>query len=537
MKNYFELIKKLKCIKISVVLMIFKVFQVLLSLWFALMMKKVIDDALSNPDSFMMNAILLCIVLGLQILMKSVTYYLEHTFENKINTELKRSLFNQVINGDFYVMNKYQGGELMNRFSQDTSNLSHTIASQIPNFVTMIIRIVCVLIVIMMMEARLALILVVGGMLSIVCAWVVKKYLRKVQVQLQKDEDQVQAYVNECFHSLLIIHSFHKQEQLGKIHQNKLEQWKQSVKKRIQMINLFDTCLNIAVNVGYAIGFLYSVYGVICNLLSIGSISAMVSLIGQIQGPFVSIGLMLPSLIAFSTSYERVKELYCEEKKENKRTVDYNKMEKIVFEDVCFAYDQQLVLNHFNLEINKNEKVAIVGYSGVGKSTVLKLMMNLYPIQSGRIYIKCHDEEINIQDIEHGLFAYVPQDIKLMSGTIKESIAFGCQEIDIDKVKQCANLAYIDEFIEGLEKQYDTYIKEFGASLSGGQMQRIAIARALYSDCKVLLFDEATASLDPKLEKQLLQKIKTIDNKTLIIVSHREEVMKNVDRCIVQSEV
>ena len=195
------------------------------------------------------------------------------------------------------------------------------------------------------------------------------------------------------------------------------------------------------------------------------------------------------------------------------------------------------MLKDFNLKIQKNETIAFVGYSGVGKTTVLKLIMNLYSLKQGRIYLQLENEEKDINELGYGLMTYVPQDYGLMSGSIYEAVAFGCKEINKEKVQWACEKACIHKEIMQLKNGYYTLLKEQGKSLSGGQMQRLSLARAIYSDCPIMLLDEVTSSLHPSLEQKVIQSLKTLKDKTIIIVTHRKEVLDICDRVVDFDEV
>ena len=186
-----------------------------------------------------------------------------------------------------------------------------------------------------------------------------------------------------------------------------------------------------------------------------------------------------------------------------------------------------------NFVINKGENIAFTGHSGCGKSTVLKLLMCLYHPDSGSIMIQKSDRtETELTSQWHRLFAYVPQGNHLMNGTIKEIITFADIQADEEKLRLALTISCADEFVSELENGIDTELGERGAGLSEGQMQRIAIARAIYSGAPVLLLDEATSALDEQTEKQLLDNLRSMTDKTVLIVTHRPAALDICDKII-----
>ena len=212
----------------------------------------------------------------------------------------------------------------------------------------------------------------------------------------------------------------------------------------------------------------------------------------------------------------------------------------IGFENAGFAYtppveeDEKtktpVVLKNISLEIGKGEYAAFTGNSGCGKSTLLKLMMCLYPLGSGERFLRA-EEKIPLTSEWHRLFAYVPQGNYLMSGTVREIVAFSEKDSmeEEAKINKALKIACADEFVSDLESGIDTMLGERGAGLSEGQMQRIAVARAIYSDNPILLLDEATSALDEKTERRLIENLRTMTDKTVIIVTHRPAALEICD--------
>lgn len=532
MKVWLWLIKKTKCLKELCIILFFKLLSICLGITFALWMRRIIDHALIQDHTFLLNSLVFIIILLSQIFVGAVIYNLEHRLEIDIDKKLKSLMMKSLMKQDYHYISSYHSGELMNRYSSDLSLLAAGISRQLPNMITMVIRIIAVMIVIGFISPLLSFVLVIGGLIMIVCAMIIKRILTPMTRRVQSQDDKLKSHVQECIESLLVIHSFHVEDSLYEMNINKLDELVQLKMKKMKMMNIFEATLSFAVQGAYVTGFLWVVYGVMHGTMSVGSISAIISLVGQIKNPFVGIGLTLPHLLVLTTNIERIKDLVVYQDIHRNHEDFYEQLEEICIENVSFSYNDKPVLNHFNLNIKKGETVAFVGYSGAGKTTILKLLMNIYGYDSGRIYLKLKDNHIDIDKIGYGFMTYVPQDYGLMSGTIKEAVAFGCKDIDMDKVMWACQKACIHNDIIELKDGYDTYLKEQGKSLSGGQMQRIAIARAIYSDCPVMLLDEVTSSLNPKLEQDILKSLQTLENKTIIIVSHRKEVCEISDRII-----
>ena len=212
----------------------------------------------------------------------------------------------------------------------------------------------------------------------------------------------------------------------------------------------------------------------------------------------------------------------------------YGNMEKIVLRDVCFTYrptgeeEMPVVLNNLNLELRKGETVAFTGHSGCGKSTVLKLLMCMYPPGSGeRLLVPADGTAEPLSGLHRRLFAFVPQGNALMNGSVRDVVCFA-QPYDEKRLKRALAIACADEFVDDVNME----LGERGSGLSEGQMQRLSIARAIYSGAPILLLDESTSALDEATEKRLLENIRGMTDKTVVIVTHRKAALSICDRVI-----
>ena len=257
---------------------------------------------------------------------------------------------------------------------------------------------------------------------------------------------------------------------------------------------------------------------------------ALLQLISQIQAPFANITSYIPKYHAMIASSERLLEIEksCMDIEENNGIKDF---ESISLEHIDFSYEKsrEVILKDFNLHLEKGECIGFTGPSGCGKSTVLKLLLSLYPITSGTKTITCDGKSELLTSGYRHLFSYVPQGNQLMSGTIRDVVTFSNANNE-EKIWEALEIACASDFVRKLPNGLDTKLKEQGSGISEGQMQRLAIARAIYSNRPILLLDEATSALDVKTEKQVLSNLKAMKDMTVIIVTHRLEALSICSR-------
>jgi ATP-binding cassette subfamily B protein len=278
---------------------------------------------------------------------------------------------------------------------------------------------------------------------------------------------------------------------------------------------------------------------VISNELSTGELLSFYALIGYFTGPASSLisanRSIQDALIAADRLFEII-DLETEATHENKVELSTDQIGDIEFHEVCFRYEnRQSVFNGLNLRITKGTTTAIVGESGSGKSTLLSLLQNLYPLQSGCITIGGLDlQHISNRSLRQ-LVGVVPQDIDLFSGTILENIAIGEDEPDLGRIIFLSKKLGTDEFIEKLPNSYNSRVVEQGTNFSGGQKQRLAIARALYRNPEILILDEATSSLDPASEQKVQDTLNWFkaQGKTILLIAHRLSTVKHCDQILV----
>ena len=345
--------------------------------------------------------------------------------------------------------------------------------------------------------------------------------------------------MQECLENLLAIKVFSVEEKtIGIADKLQKDNYKIKIKRRNYTI-LGNSTYNFIFSAGYIFALIFGaikIYGGVPDF-GYGDLSAILQLVNSVQVPFATLSGLMPKLYSTTASAERIMEIEDLEEDKVIYTVDatevYNKMRSIEINNLSFSYDlREKVFENASLSIQKGQSVAISGVSGIGKSTIMKLMLGVYPVDSGEIYFNLENGRMPLTEYTRSLFAYVPQGNMLFSGTIKDNVTFINDSATEEEIEKALKISCADEFIESLPNKLNTVVGENGLGLSEGQIQRIAISRAVLSGAPIMLLDEATGSLDEKTEQKVIQNLLSIDNKTIILISHRHTAINACEKVI-----
>ncbi len=518
---------------------------------YALLLRNVIDNASEkNQSSFLLFFIGTILLTVMQILLRASVRRLEELSRSLIENILKSRLFGVLLKKEYSAVTAVHSGEWINRLTSDTKITADGIVEILPGIIGMFVKMAGAMLMLLVIEPKFLFILVPGGAALIILTYAFRRVLKKLHKVIQEKDGKLRVFLQERLSSLVVVRTFSAENQTNIEAQQKMSEHKEARMKRNRFSNICNMGFSAAMNGMYLLGLGYCGMGIISGTVSYGTLTAVLQLISQIQSPFANITGYLPKFYAMTSSAERLREAEnfaddCEEKSIEKSEIKRfyeNNFSAIKLRNISFTYkisDRENVLKNISFDIKKGENIAFTGHSGCGKSTVLKLLMCLYHCNSGEIILQKSDgTKVPLTSEWHRFFAYVPQGNQLMSGTIREIIAFSDKsEIrNEEKIKQALKISCADKFISELENGIDTILGERGLGLSEGQMQRIAIARAIFADSPILLLDEATSALDEQTEQKLLENLRSMTDKTVIIVTHRPKALEMCDKIITMSE-
>lgn len=518
---------------------------------YALVIKEGIDLAVGkNFAGFKQFLIVFAGLVALQIICQAIARFLQEYARSGFENCFKERLFDALLRRDYSKVTEVHSGEWMNRLTSDTVVVADGMTSILPNVAGLFVRLIGALVTILIIEPKFGFVIIPGGLLLLLFSTIFRRKLKEMHKQVQESDGKVRMFLQEHIGSLMVVKSFVQEDDVHEEANARMEEHRKSRMRRNHFSNLCNIGFGVMMHGVYAIGVIYGGYGILMGTLSYGTFLAITQLISQMQMPFANISGYLPKFYAMLASAERL--LEAEDYEE-----DYAQNESLSLAEVHKCYDENfvsmglseaafsysegkdMVLQACNIDLKKGEYVAFTGASGCGKSTIMKLLMCLYSLDGGERYVTLRNADAAevrtaLTSQYRRLFAYVPQGNHLMSGTIREVVSFsnrGRREDDA-AIWEALKIACADAFVEELPDGIDTVLGERGAGLSEGQMQRIAIARAIFADNPIILLDEATSALDEANEAKLLQNLRMLPNKMVLIVTHRPAALEICDRVI-----
>ena len=509
-----------------------------LTVAFSFTLKFVIEaiEDKSNERLIKFTIILGSIAVALIILQIFYRLYYEVSYID-IENRLKENLYKEILNKDYQEVKKIHDEEWIHRLTSDTAVVANSILSILPSLCRMVVQLVLALVLIIILYPVFGLSLIPFILLVILITYFMRKRLKAYHHLTQEKDGKAKVFLSESLQGLAIVHSFVKEDVFTKKNEQNLEEYKKARLKR----NTFNVLCSVGFIIVYYAFYIMAVIfcgnKIINGDMTIGFLSAIVALLSQLTGPLGNITSIIPKYYSLIASGERLRMETSEEvhylSKEEIENFYNSKFKSLSLNNVSYSYldkygNKVEALKNFNLKINKNEKILIKGHSGGGKSTLFKLILSLLTPESG--VINLNDEPLDKR--YEKLFAYVPQDNLLMEGTIKEVITLFDDNPNNDLFNKALEVSESFNFVNNLTNKEETYLNEKGSGLSLGEMERIAIARAIYSDSPILLLDECSASLDASTEQKVMSNILSLENKTIVLISHHKYDEKLFDKVI-----
>ena len=504
-----------------------------LNLFFIFLCKRLVDIATGDATGSLglYTATVLTVVI-LRLVFSAVNVRVENLTNSKMNFIIRRSLYSNLLYAEWLGKEKRHTGDTVNRLESDVSTVTNVIVSDVPQIFTTVVQMVAAIVFLCTMDWRLAALLVLVTPLFILFSRVFVRRLREMTRGIRETESEVQSHLQESLQHRMVIQSMENEGRMEDRLDDLQDREYGQIKERTRFNIIARTLVSATFSFGYIAAFLWGVYGISKGSLTFGVMTAFLQLVGQIQRPLVNLTRQIPSFVYSTTSIDRLMELEDAPKEVTGNPVKLAGPAGIRVEGLDYRYPDgtRMILKDLTFDFPPLSRTAIVGETGSGKSTLIRLMLALLKPVGGRVVLYDGMQEVPASAATRCNLVYVPQGNTLFSGSVRENLLMGnpkATEEEMYAALETAEANFVFSLPEGLE----TRCGERGAGLSEGQAQRIAIARGLLRPGCILLLDEFSSSLDPETEARLMENLtKKAADKTMIFITHRERIAQLCER-------
>ena len=506
----------------------------LFAVLFALGTRGVIDSAVAgDPRGFGQACLKQAAIIAGILICLTAARHLRERLHADLERDWKQRLLHGLLHGEYAAVSAYHSGELLNRLNNDVAKVNDGILTILPQAVAMVTRLIAAVAVLGTLDGRFTVLIVSLGAVVILGTGLMRRKLKELNKTVSTCDGKVSAFLQEVMEKLLMVQAMDVSREVEHRSETLLDERYRVQRKRKNVALATNTGVSILY---YGAGFLAlcrCAWQLLLGNMSFGSLTAVIQLVNQLQMPFVELSGVLPKYTSMLASAERLMEL--DDIQGEQTPVGeapeklYRSMEHLCVEELSFSYDRERILENASFELPKGAFAAVTGASGIGKSTLLKLLLGIFTPETGRLYLKRGGQRTELDRSTRRLFAYVPQGNLLLSGTLRDNLTIVRPDATEEELRHAIHVSAMDEFLPQLPQGLDTPLGESGAGLSEGQAQRLAIARAVLGGAPVLLLDECTSALDAQTEQTVLQRLKELPERTCIAVTHRAAALELCD--------
>ncbi len=467
---------------------------------------------------------MVAVVIGQVILYATVSHWRVYLV-GKVEIALQGRVFSSLLRADYATVHTHHSGELLTQLTSDVAVVSGNLVGLLPSAVSMVARLVGCIAVMATLAPQLMLVMIAVGLLGVVCSRWYGSGLKRLHKRCQEANGKTRSFMQEMLSHLLFVKAFDNQEAVEEQLDAHQQAYLQCKLRRNRLQVLGSSGLYMIMTAAYYVVLVWCAFGLVVGTMTVGTLTALLQIVSQLQVPLRGASGLLTQYYALMASAERLYQTdSLPEEPKPALPVDSGLLaqgfRQLTLSGVSFAYDDDTpVLQDVTLAVRRGECVALVGASGIGKSTLMKLILAIHPCNAGEITL---DGEVSVaaSAATRRLMAYVPQGNPLIAGTLRQNVAF-FRPVAEERLNEALRLACLDDFVATLPQGLDTVVGENGFGVSEGQAQRIGIARALLDNAPILLLDECTSALDAATEEQLLNNLRTLRDRAVLLISHK----------------
>lgn len=508
---------------------------------FAGLMRKIMNTGGIDFGRIGQICLILVILYLLSLFFSSIQGIIMNTISNKMSYRLRKEMSEKVNKLPMRYFDSKTHGEILSRVTNDIDTLSQSLNQCITQIISSITTIIGILIMMISINIPMTIASILILPFCLVIVGQIVKRSQKFFDEQQAALGRINGHIEEIYGGHDVVKAFNGEEKAIDTFNEMNKSLYNSAWKSQFLSTMMHPIMGFIGNFGYVVITILGGYMTAKGKIQVGDILTFTQYVRNLTNQINQIAQVTNLIQAAVAASERVFEFLNEEEEIETKTIDINLEEikgNIEFKDVQFGYNEsKIVINDFNTKVKKGQKIAIVGPTGAGKSTIIKLLMRFYDVNKGSIMIDGHD----IKDFSRGelrsLFGMVLQDTWLFNGTIKDNIRYGKLDASDDDIIEACKTASVDHFIKTLPDNYNMVLNEEADNISGGQKQLLTIARVILADPKILILDEATSSVDTRTEI-LIQKAMDhlMEGRTSFIIAHRLSTIKNADLILVMNE-
>ncbi|QWI74567.1 ABC transporter ATP-binding protein [Bacillus mycoides] len=484
------------------------------------------------------------LLLGLYILSTVfgiIQGYIISGVAQKVSYNFRKEIDEKINRMPLKYFDKTTHGEVLSRITNDVDTVSQTLNQSMSQIITSVITIIGVLIMMLSISWQMTLVALLILPVSMILIMAVVKRSQKYFKSQQEYLGHVNGQVEEIYSGHNIVKAFNKEEEEVKKFENVNDTLYHSAWKSQFLSGMMMPIMTFIGNIGYVAVSILGGWLAVKRTIAVGDILAFVQYVRSFTQPIAQVAQIANVLQSTAAAAERVFEFLEEEEEvpEAENPVKLQKVQgEVTFQDVQFGYNpDKIIINNFSSNIKPGQKVAIVGPTGAGKTTIVKLLMRFYDINSGAICIDGHDIKDFTREDLRNMFGMVLQDTWLFNGSIMENIRYGRLDATDEEVIEAAKAAHVHNFVKTLPNKYQMELNEEASNVSQGQKQLLTIARALIADPKILILDEATSSIDTRTEVLIQKAMENLmEGRTSFIIAHRLSTIRDADLILVMKD-